>query len=175
MFEIDESVENAVIEHVGKLVSQDLSTGQVWQPGCCNWNDRSFTNGEVVHYLHDNRLFSAAWGDSVSEELFIPTMFKDLPVGACTTDVRQGMRVYVSDRETKVNLDCPMINVTEGEFSQDLHTDCSNLSGLTEREGSYFLSVDMDGYLPWQLSDVRVQADECHVGQTWVNVFLQKE
>jgi uncharacterized secreted protein with C-terminal beta-propeller domain len=175
LFEIDESAEDVSIENVGKLVSQDLSTGQVWQPACCSWNDRSFTNGEVVHYLNGSRLYSAGWASNTSEALFIPTMFKDDTASACTAEVREGLRVYVSDWETGQHLTCPVITAVEGEFTQDLHTNCSSASGLNEREGSYLLSVDMDGYLPWQRSDVRVQADECHVGLTWLNVYLQRE
>jgi hypothetical protein len=177
LFEIDDSGQDVRIESAGKLVSEDLSTGRVRQPMCCNWNDRSFTDGEVVHYLHNNRLYSAAWENSQSaDNLFIPTLFKDAVPDACTAEVRDGLRVHVQDQDTNQYLSCPTVSAVEGDFSQQLNTGCADLtSGLAEREGSYEISVAMDGYLPWQRSDVRVQADECHVGSTSLQVYLQKE
>ncbi len=62
----------------GQVTAEDHSTGERYQSGCCNWQSRSFLNGDTIFYLNKNRLFRAPWDNpSTTDNLFINTLFDD--------------------------------------------------------------------------------------------------
>lgn len=93
----------------------------------------------------------------------------------CTEEARPGIILRVFETAT-------MDPVTEGlegelvdgEYQENLAALPSDnvLFGATERAGLYTATVRADGYEEWQLSGIRVTADECHVITRDLNVTL---
>lgn len=176
LFEINHATSNVDLNLTGKIIAQNLESGQVWQPGCCNWNDRAIIDGERLHFLHDTRLISTQWDspESVSN-VFIPTVFPDPFQPFCTEELRNGLEINVFDRDNFEFLRCVTVKVSDGDTSQDLIANCSLGLDFYERAGVFDLDVSHRGYLPWQKNDLRIQEDQCHVQSTYINVFLVPE
>lgn len=180
LFEINTDGNTPELSYVGKMVAEDFDTGQRFQPGCCNWNSRSFLNAGDIHYLNKSRLFSATWGEpGNAQNIFIPSIFVDEAGDVCTAEVRNGLIVDLFDRETRDFLSCADAIAIDGDFQAELKTSCDmageDSKGLFERAGIYDMSVDKDGFLPFSTSDVHVQTDECHVSTTYVSIYLQRQ
>lgn len=176
LFEVDETARS--LSTAGKIVAEDAGTGERYQPGCCSWNDRSFINGDTVHFLDKSRLLTAAWSTpDETVNLFIPSVFINPEEEVSTTEQREGLDVWLRDRISGEQITCADARAIDGDFEAELKTDCAGdeTLGLFERAGSYAVEVDADGYLPWRGEDVRVQADQHHVGTTYVNIYLSPQ
>lgn len=176
LFEIDEG-ERRVIQ-AGRVIADDFDSGYRFAADCCAWSERSFLNGDTIHYLRNNRLHTAMWGtpDSV-QHVFIPTVFaSDAPI-FCTLELRDGLSVTVADRLTGGSLNCASVVARDGDFTATIRSGCENDSldtvGLFERPGSYEVLATNQGYEDWLGSGIIVQADECHVRRTHVSIFLK--
>lgn len=180
LFEINNDDNAPLLSQVGKMVAEDFDTGQRFQPGCCNWNSRSFFNAGDIHYLNKSRLITATWSEpGNSQDIFIPSIFVDAANDVCTTELRNGLIIDLIDRETRDFLNCADARAIDGDFQAELKTSCDmageDSKGLFERAGTYDISVDKDGFLPFSTSDVHVQTDRCHVSATYVSIYLQKQ
>jgi hypothetical protein len=182
MFEVN-TAENQ-LEQTGILVANDFDTGYRFAPNCCSWTERVFLNGEVVHYLRNNRVYSAFWNSPEDSAVaFIPTVFPLQEPVACTEELRNGLSIGVQDRVSGDWLGCASVIAREGDFESVLQEDCTsederaeiqpNQGGLYERPGRYEITVTSEGYETWTGSDVVVQADQCHVHPTHLGVFLK--
>jgi hypothetical protein len=171
--EIDQSLQPA-----GKVVAEDASSGERFQPGCCAWSDRSFIHGDTVAYLSKSRLITTTWNaPTVKTSLFLPTVFGNAEDTTSTTESRNGLVVWLLDRTTGNSVRCGTARAIDGDFSALLATGCSGEEdrGLFERAGSYAVEVDVPGYRPWRGEDVRVQGNQFHVDTTFLNVYLTPE
>jgi hypothetical protein len=176
LFEIDAGTQGMTA--VGRVIANDFTSGYRFAADCCNWTERSFLNGETIHYLRNNRLYTALWDTpDVTQQTFIPTVFASEEPMACTEELRDGLSVTVSDQNTGAALTCASIVATDGDFSAIIQNGCDVdgsplIEGLRERPGIYELQVTHAGYEDWIGSGIVVQADECHVHRTNVRVFL---
>ena len=179
MFEVSAS---GLID-AGIMVANDFDTGYRFAPNCCSWNERSFLDGDLVHYLRNNRLYTAFWDTPEdASEAFIPTVFASDEATFCTEELRNGLNVGIGDRITGERLSCASVTATEGDFSTTVYQGCTEdgdkvetlvAEGLYERPGTYNVTVTLDGYEEWTGTDVVIQADQCHVHPTFLGVFLE--
>jgi hypothetical protein len=85
----------------------------------------------------------------------------------CTAIAVDAIVVTVVDGASNQRICDATVTAVEGSFSQELRgfpagTDCT-YSGPTERAGLYEVRVSKSGYVPTNMTNVRVTADECHV------------
>lgn len=99
----------------------------------------------------------------------------------CTLEARPSIAVFVRDSTTDapVQTGSLMVVATTGSFSDTLRAD---LGGFTqdwawslahERAGRYTVEVFVTGYQPWAMSNVRVDANECHVETRTLTARMQ--
>jgi hypothetical protein len=89
------------------------------------------------------------------------------PGVACTTQFVYGLSVTVQDRATGQRICDAQMTAVSGSYRETLQprgpsADCA-YAGAGEREGVYELSAASAGYTPATKSNVRVDADQCHV------------
>ena len=167
----------------GTVIANDFDTGYRFAPNCCSWEERSFLNGDLVHYLRNNRLYTTFWDTpETANAAFIPTVFADDEPGFCTEELRNGLNINFGDRVTGERLSCAAVIATDGDFTTTVHRGCDEngdkgetliAEGLYERPGTYDITVMHEGYVEWQGKDVVIQADQCHVQPTYIGVFLE--
>ncbi|MEM7364047.1 MAG: beta-propeller domain-containing protein [Pseudomonadota bacterium] len=180
LYEVDESARSMV--HTGRVIAENHATGDRHQPGCCAWNDRSFIvdddEGLTVHYVNENRIFSALWeSPAVASNIFVPTVFDSVVVDpVCTDDVRPLLSVSSRDASTGHPLECGVVTLVEGDFTAavDLCTE-TFVDVVGERSGRYEVAIEVVDYERWVGSDVVVQFDGCHVATPWLEAWLTPE
>ncbi len=180
LFEVDESTRT--INERGQIIANDFDTGYRFAANCCTWQERSFLDGDLVHYLRNNRLYTAFWDSpGYPSETFIPTVFSNDDSDVCTEEARNGLHVGVSDRMSGMGLSCAKVSVRDGDFSATIRRGCENADdagetlieeGLYERPGTYEIAAQLDGYEDWLGTGVVVQADQCHVQPTYIEILL---
>ena len=171
LFEVDPSQRSLV--QTGELVAEDHTTGERFQPHCCAWSERSFINGDRLHFLSKTRLFSATWrnpGEAVN--VFVPTVFVNPEEEVSTTDMRPGILGSLYDSLTGEYLGCGNLTASEDDYV-DQFTGCVDRGGVLERPGRYSLEAEFAAYLNRIVSDVVVQADQHHVQPVYVNLYLE--
>jgi hypothetical protein len=94
------------------------------------------------------------------------------PSFICTDESRPAIVVEIRNRVSDEYLSVvPKGVVRDGAFEDSLvtagetleATRVATMSAAHERAGTYLVQLEADGYLPWDTSNVRVFADECHV------------
>ncbi|HET7274543.1 MAG TPA: hypothetical protein VFI91_05160 [Longimicrobiaceae bacterium] len=93
----------------------------------------------------------------------------------CTADVRPGIMVRVEDAVTGAPIAEGATGIArEGDYTEELQITgwenlpsgeqvATTLSGLNERPGTYDVTIDKAGYVPWQAENVRITEGLCHV------------
>lgn len=85
---------------------------------------------------------------------------------ACTADFRYGLSVEVLDAASSAPIaDSATMTLRDGGYVETVTSSFggSTLMGAGERAGNYTVSVARPRYHDWIATDVRVDADECHV------------
>ncbi len=132
------------LRSIGQITSEDQATGERYYSGCCNWQDRSFFNGDTVNYLSKNQLFTADWNNpGLASSTFISTLWRADPT-QCGDYKRDPVYVTLFDRDTGDYLSCGYSTLREGEVSlgiavgepnpADPSTDPSNDPDLPPKE-----------------------------------------
>lgn len=173
---------NPSMSAVGKIVAEDHTTGERHQTNCCSWQDRSFFNGDEVYYLSKSRLFNANWSTPTeSTNTFIQTLFAG-EVGICTEVFREPLSVNLFDRSNGDFLSCGPSIFTDPAGAADgtlVAEPCDEPTITTSEDivgpGSYDVTAMLEGYTPLTVTDVRIQADACRFGTTWLNLYLEAE
>lgn len=103
---------------------------------------------------------------------------------ACTLEARPAIAVRIVDASTDLPpaADTGRVIVRDGAYADSVDVSRSLfeqevlLGFAHERRGTYAVSVDVAGYEPWTLSDVRVgdTDDGCHVDTELVNAELNR-
>ncbi|HEU6450084.1 MAG TPA: carboxypeptidase-like regulatory domain-containing protein [Gemmatimonadaceae bacterium] len=95
----------------------------------------------------------------------------------CTNEARPAISVEALDSTTNASVRAgARIIASDGAFADTVITveDFGGAYGLAhEREGSYAVTVEQEGYAPWSRSDVEVTRDECHVRTVRLTALLQ--
>jgi hypothetical protein len=89
------------------------------------------------------------------------------PGVVCTTQFVYGLSVTVQDKATGQRICDAQVTAVSGSYRETLEprgpsAECA-YAGAGEREGVYALSAARTGYTPATKSNVRVDADRCHV------------
>jgi hypothetical protein len=97
---------------------------------------------------------------------------------ACTLQFVYGLSVVVQDATTGRRVCDAQVTAVSGLFRETLVAggsvdDCS-YSGAGERAGVYEITASKAGYVPATLSNVRVDADACHVIPVRATLSLSK-
>ena len=97
---------------------------------------------------------------------------------ACTLQFVYGLSVIVQDAETGVRVCDAQVTAVAGSYRETLMAsgssgDCS-YSGAGERAGVYDLSASRAGYTSTASSNIRVDADVCHVVPVRVTLLLKR-
>lgn len=95
----------------------------------------------------------------------------------CTDEARAAISVEALDSVTNASVGAgARIIASDGAFADTVIT-VENFGGsyglAHEREGSYTVTVEQEGYAPWSRSDVEVTRDECHVRTVRLTALLQ--
>jgi hypothetical protein len=89
------------------------------------------------------------------------------PDGACTAQFVYGLTVTVQDRGTGQRICDAQVTAVSGSYRETLDprgpTESCTYAGAGERRGVYEVSVSKSGYLSATQSNIRVDADQCHV------------
>tara|TARA_Y100000296_G_scaffold82291_1_gene111179 strand:- start:684 stop:1448 length:765 start_codon:yes stop_codon:yes gene_type:complete len=101
---------------------------------------------------------------------------------ACTATVEDGLLLSVTDQTTQMPIACGVTaSVTEEAYSETVmvdDTDCVDddlIAMLEERPGFYSLTVQKQGYQDYQVDNVGIGKDLCHVLTREFNVELIPE
>jgi hypothetical protein len=84
----------------------------------------------------------------------------------CTTEARAGLNVQVRlNSSSTFETNGISVVATEGSYVEPLefYQGSTVFSGAYERQGTYFISVSKEGYIPYTSAPLTVTADECHV------------
>jgi hypothetical protein len=100
----------------------------------------------------------------------------------CLTYAAAGITLTVRDSATSAPLAdaATRIYVREGAFVDSALTRLGGPDGVSsvglvyERRGTYEVTVERSGYLPWRRSNVVVTADACHVRGVQLTALLQR-
>ena len=97
---------------------------------------------------------------------------------ACTDEARPGLRVAVVDSLTNANVsgDARVI-AREGAYADTAHFRAPLDSPYwlaEEREGTYTVTVEQEGYRLWSRSGIKVTGDRCHVRTVTLTARLQR-
>lgn len=89
---------------------------------------------------------------------------------ACDLSGRAGVIIEVTDAASGTPLGEGLRGTaTDGSYSETLIDAENGLMGLHERPGSYRITIERDGYLPWDSAGIEVrQSGACHVATTTV-------
>jgi hypothetical protein len=97
---------------------------------------------------------------------------------ACTTDVRPGITVTTVDAATGQPVSTRgTVVATEGSFVDTatfFSTPSPTYALAFERAGTYTVTVEVPGYIPFRLDGVVVSKGECHVETVSVTATLSK-
>jgi len=101
---------------------------------------------------------------------------------ACTATVEDGLLLSVTDQTTQMPSACGVTaTAIEGAFSETVivdETDCAEddlIAMLEERPGFYTLTVKKQGYQDYQVDNIGIGKDLCHVLTREFNVELVPE
>jgi len=96
----------------------------------------------------------------------------------CTLQFVYGLAVTVKDAATGQNVCDAQVTAVSGSFRETLPTSPPSANcgyaGAGERAGVYEVSASKPGYLPATASNIRVDANECHVIPVPVVLELKK-
>lgn len=93
----------------------------------------------------------------------------------CTDEARPGIILRIFEVGTMDPVTEGLAGtLVDGDYEENLAAlgNDNVLFGATEREGVYTATVRADGYEEWQLANIVVTADECHVITREPNVTL---
>ncbi len=92
----------------------------------------------------------------------------------CTAEFVVGVDAEVFNSETGVAIDNQSLlgRLVEGNYSEDMERIENRLRGAGERAGTYTMLVNAEGFEPWSLSGLEVEADACHVITRNIDVRL---
>jgi len=89
------------------------------------------------------------------------------PNGACTAQFVYGLAVTVQDRVTGQRICDAQVTAMSGSYRETLDprgpAESCTYAGAGERRGVYDLIASKSGYISTSQSNIRVDADECHV------------
>lgn len=101
---------------------------------------------------------------------------------ACTTEVLSGLNISIVDSSTQNAAACGVtVTATEGDFSESVYNtdvgcdDSALISMLDERPGFYTLTFEKPGYQAYQIDDVGIGQDLCHVLPRQLEVELSPQ
>ena len=101
---------------------------------------------------------------------------------ACTATVEDGLLLSVTDQATQMPIACGVtVTVMEGAYSETVmvdDADCADddlIAMLDERPGFYTLTVQKQGYEDFQVDNIGIGKDLCHVLTRELNVELIPE
>lgn len=101
---------------------------------------------------------------------------------ACTTEVLSGLNISIVDSSTQNTAACGVtVTATEGDFSESVYNtnvgcdDSVLISMLDERPGFYTLTFEKSGYQAYQIDDVGIGQDLCHVLPRQLDVELSPQ
>ena len=99
----------------------------------------------------------------------------------CTADVRSGIVVEVYDSQTRAPIATGAVGTLQDgsytetlmPFGYDIMGNLIGLGGAQERTGTYTVRIEKAGYAPWEMKNVRVTKNACHVNTTGLEADLQ--
>lgn len=97
----------------------------------------------------------------------------------CTDEAVSGIRLDILDSVTRAGKAAEALAIAaEGSYRDTLEfwgfpDNTTSQWGLTERGGTYDLTVTAPGYLTWSKNDVVIHENECHVEPISLEVLLQ--
>ena len=101
---------------------------------------------------------------------------------ACTTEVLSGLNISIVDSSTQNAAACGVtVTATEGDYSESVDNtdvgcdDSALISMLDERPGFYTLTFEKPGYQTYQIDDVGIGQDLCHVLPRQLEVELSPQ
>lgn len=101
---------------------------------------------------------------------------------ACTTEVLSGLNISIVDSSTQNAAACGVtVTATDGDFSESADNtdvgcdDSAFISMLDERPGFYTLTFEKSGYQTYQIDDVGIGQDLCHVLPRQLDVELSPQ
>ena len=101
---------------------------------------------------------------------------------ACTTEVLSGLNISIVDSSTQNAAACGVtVTATEGDFSESVYNtdvgcdDSALISMLDERPGFYTLTFEKSGYQAYQIDNVGIGQDLCHVLPRQLDVELSPQ
>ena len=97
----------------------------------------------------------------------------DDPV-VCTDIFVYGINVTLTDAETGQPIEGATLTLTEGSYSETMESflGSGQYVGAGERAGTYTLTAEADGYESTTVTNIFVDADECHVIPVTLTVEL---
>lgn len=107
--------------------------------------------------------------------LFVSGACDSLSPMGCTTEFVYGVSAEVFHSGTGLPVTDESLAGTlhEGDYSEIMGRSGNRLGGAGEREGTYSMRVTADGFEPWSRTDIRVEADACHVIPVGIEVRLE--
>jgi hypothetical protein len=89
------------------------------------------------------------------------------PDGACTAQFVYGLTVTVQDRVTGQRICDAQVIAVSGSYRETLDprgpTESCTYAGAGERRGTYDVTASKSGYISTAQTNIRVDADQCHV------------
>ena len=111
-----------------------------------------------------------------------PTLYAGATLNvACTMEARPGLSLTLQDSATGLapsGAGGMRLRATNGTYSDSLVVPLSlggSWSMAWERRGTFTVTIDADGYLPWRRDDIVVTGGLCHVYATRVTARLQRK
>ena len=97
----------------------------------------------------------------------------------CTQELRPGILVTARDSVSGAPAGDRAIAVAIDGYLSVAQPGVRRTEGVTfafaaERPGTYAVRVEQTGYRPWERTDVRVRAGECHVRTVRLTALLQR-
>ena len=121
-------------------------------------------------------------------KLLLPSLLLTLAVAGCdlltpdvkcTTELVSGILVDVVDSVTGTRALADEIiviatDVTYADTARLLRNQSPPIPVVDDRQGVYSVDVRAEGYSPWEMKNVRVTGDECHVHTVEITARLQR-
>ena len=92
----------------------------------------------------------------------------------CTTNVVSALNVLVTNEANEPVVSGITVTATDGDFSEQLQLlpVTSEYTGVSERAGTYVISIAGDDYIPYVSDPIVIKADRCHVINQKITVQL---
>ena len=104
-----------------------------------------------------------------------------VPLAICSDEYKYGLEIRVIDKDTggPTGLGAYAV-VTDGDYEERALCEDRGPLGVAavaagERKGTYYITIDAEGYLVWTRENVRVTGDRCHVTTVHLDAELEPE